>query len=42
MLNAWSDHEAHGIHAFVTIPQNKANALFWCYSLHLKREFWGF
>jgi hypothetical protein len=41
MLIAWSDHEGRGIFAFVTIPLNKANALFWCYLMHLMCEFAG-
>jgi len=30
MLIAWGDIESPGVHGFVTIPPNKANALFWC------------
>ena len=42
MLIAWSDNEARGIHGFVTIPLNKANAHFWCSILHLVGEFGAF
>jgi BMFP domain-containing protein YqiC len=42
MLNAWSDIELPSVPSFVTNPPNKANALFWCFILHLKGEFRAF
>ena len=39
MLIAWSDHDGLVAPEFRAIPLINANALFWCYILHLYCEF---